>query len=80
MSTSITEMPFPTVTVCNMNQARKSSIAKFATDSVEYSMIESLCSRSSDVTVNSSKPGKWIHFRKLLLDVIYFYSPFTFGI
>ncbi|XP_037029673.1 pickpocket protein 28-like [Bradysia coprophila] len=67
--TDITKLPFPAVTVCNMNQALKSVVANYAVDSDEFSMIQSICAVAVDEDVKNSKTGKWSDFQKVLIDV-----------
>lgn len=55
------------VTVCNMNQAVKSVVKNYSTDSDEYSMIQSICTHAVDENVTNSKAGKWAAFQKLLM-------------
>lgn len=69
LSTPITNFPFPAVTVCNMNQAQKSDVLQIDENSVEYSMVQSLCSRADDTNITNTKSGKWAQFRTILLKV-----------
>ncbi|KAG4079926.1 hypothetical protein HA402_006238 [Bradysia odoriphaga] len=67
--TDITELPFPAVTVCNMNQAVKSVVANYDVDSDEFSMIQSICAVAVDEDAKNLKSGKWTDFQKVLIDV-----------
>ncbi|XP_031627357.1 pickpocket protein 28-like [Contarinia nasturtii] len=63
MSTDIRELPFPAVTICNMNQAVKSVVETIPKDSEDYSMTQSLCTDAVDTNVTNSKEGKWAAFQ-----------------
>lgn len=52
-----------------MNQARKSAVMKLPFDSVEFSMVQSLCTQDVDENVTDIKEGKWSDFRRVLLGV-----------
>lgn len=52
-----------------MNQARKSAVRKIPYDSVEYTLIRSLCTQNMDDNITNSKSGKWPEFKKLLMKV-----------
>lgn len=69
MTTSLGEFPFPAVTICNMNQAKRSSVRHITTDSVRYSFLQNLCLHSINLTENMDATGKWPQFRKFILDV-----------
>ena len=70
LATPITEFPFPAVTVCNMNQAKKSAVLRMPLDSKDYGMIESLCTQAPDGNATDPMSGKWKQFKRLLLKVI----------
>lgn len=69
LSKSITDLPFPAVTICNMNQARSSSVQLLNRSSDEYSIVQSICTQAVDNEINSTKSGKWPAFKKILLKV-----------
>lgn len=69
LSMSISELPFPAITVCNMNQAQSSSVQQLSRNSDEYSIVQSICTRAVDNEINNTKSGKWPAFRKILLKV-----------
>lgn len=52
-----------------MNQAKKSSVRALAYDSLDYSLVQSICTQAVDDNVTNSKSGKWQQFRKLLMKV-----------
>lgn len=60
---------FKAVTICNMNQAKRSAVRGLVYDSVEYSLVQSLCTQAVDDNVTNSKSGKWQEFRRLLIKV-----------
>ncbi|XP_031626094.1 pickpocket protein 28-like isoform X2 [Contarinia nasturtii] len=68
-STPISEFPFPAVTICNMNQAKKSAVDKIPRFTVDYSLVQSLCTLSRYDDSNTTKPGKWHDFKRVLLKV-----------
>ncbi len=72
MSTDIRTIPFPAVTVCNMNQAVKSVVNRMPRDSDDYALVQSVCSQSVDENVTNSKAAKWESFQRLLVDVMIF--------
>lgn len=85
VATSITDIPFPAVTICNMNQARKSMVKDIKAGTMEDALLSSLCMdnnvRSTDDTGNNGSAtttppsvygnysGKWPQFRSFLLNV-----------
>lgn len=83
MATSITDIPFPAVTICNMNQARKSMVKDIRAGTMEDALLSSLClddnvrsmddnngSTTMSPSVYSNYSGKWPQFRAFLLNVI----------
>lgn len=62
-------VPRTAVTICNNNQAVKSVVRAMATNSEDYSMIQSLCTHAVDENVRNSEDGKWAAFQKLLVKV-----------
>lgn len=69
LSMSISELPFPAITICNMNQAQNSSVQLLSKNSDEYSIVQSICTQAVDNEINNTKSGKWPAFRKMLLKV-----------
>lgn len=49
-----------------MNQARKSAVGQFLSDSIDASMVQSLCARNIADNATERKPGKWANFKKVL--------------
>lgn len=82
ITTSIHTIPFPAVTICNMNQAKYSIAKKVHKNTLDDSLLQSLCAKewlsnnetTSTTTSDSSKIniiGKWTSFRQFLLKVIW---------
>lgn len=73
MPKSIKDIPFPAITVCNMNQVRKNMVLKIPKNSSEFSVIKSLC-RSDPSLDNSTPPdyGTGLLYRRVLLTVSVF--------
>lgn len=67
---SISDIPFPAVTICNMNQAKQSVVKNFEPGSTNNILLQSLCG-SKHVNFTSVKIDKtnWPRFRKFLLEV-----------
>lgn len=61
-----------------MNQARKSAVLQLSYDSMDFSLVQSLCTLTVDqgnATIN--KPGKWVDFKRVLMKVSFFKKHFT---
>lgn len=71
LSTTIMDIPFPAVTICNMNQAQKDAVRQLRRRSDEYSIVQSLCIRAVDSNITNTKSGKWPIFRQILLKVCF---------
>lgn len=72
VATSISDIPFPAVTICNMNQARKSYVRDIEENTINGALLQSLCQleeegENTDMPANFT--GKWSLFRKFLLEV-----------
>lgn len=61
-----------------MNQARKSSVLKLPSDSVDYSLVKSLCTQNVDDNLTTVKPGKWVDFKRTLIKVKKSFKFFKF--
>lgn len=68
-ATSISEFPFPAVTICNLNQVKKSKIENVHKGSIESMLLKSLCQLSNDDEEMENYQGKWSSFRDFLLNV-----------
>lgn len=56
-----------------MNQARKSAVRAIPYESLDYSLVQTLCTQNVDDNVTNSKSGKWLDFKKLLMKVLICY-------
>lgn len=67
----ITNIPFPAITICNMNQARKSVAMQIVPGSLQDFLLDTICLKE-DVT---DKPyagnfiGKWADYKQFLMNV-----------
>lgn len=53
-----------------MNQAKKSAVEVIPYDSVEFSLVQSLCAQTSaEENDTNTKSGKWNEFRNVLMKV-----------
>ncbi|XP_061400868.1 pickpocket protein 28-like [Musca vetustissima] len=48
--TPISSLPFPTVTICNMNQIQRSNVEKFSVNSPEYAYSQKICFQKYNYT------------------------------
>lgn len=62
-------MCFKAITLCNMNQAKKSAVQGISVDSVEYSLVQSLCGQRIEENVTNTKSGRWSEFKNVLMKV-----------
>lgn len=67
--THIEDIPFPAVTICNMNRVKKSVINKLQNDSDEYKSAHRLCIKTWDDDVQVSTTNTWSEFKSTLLKV-----------
>lgn len=67
----LNEIPFPAVTICNMNQARRGIAESIPEDSMQTMLLESVCNLDDNL-VNSTRKsafvGKWKEFRSFLIN------------
>lgn len=68
-ATSISEFPFPAVTICNFNQVKKSKIEDVKDGTIEQMLVNSLCQLNNDDDILGDYKGKWSMFRDFLLNV-----------
>ncbi|XP_054729239.1 pickpocket protein 28-like [Anastrepha obliqua] len=66
--TSITQDPFPAVTICNLNQAYKQIAEKFSVYSPEYAMLQLICEREANATIASSITD-WSNLRNFITKI-----------
>lgn len=69
-STTINEIPFPAVTICNMNQAKASVVESIVPGSDEDALLQSLCAKQINFTDIKSNNSNWTQFRKFLIKVL----------
>ncbi|XP_023169258.1 pickpocket protein 28 [Drosophila hydei] len=60
-------IPFPAITICNLNQALRSRVQRISSTSKNYSLLMNLCSRDYDQTITYI--GTWTYFKALLVEV-----------
>ncbi|XP_075157996.1 pickpocket 28 [Haematobia irritans] len=63
-----TELPFPAITICNMNQAQRSKVKNIPKGSSNFSLLMSLCEQESDDLVITYL-GFWKYFKAILVEV-----------
>ncbi|KAJ6633806.1 Pickpocket protein 28, partial [Pseudolycoriella hygida] len=68
-ATSIGEFPFPAVTICNLNQVKRSKVEYVQENTVESMLLTSLCQLRHDDDKTENFQGKWSTFRNFLLNV-----------
>ncbi|XP_055703450.1 pickpocket protein 28-like [Phlebotomus papatasi] len=64
----LTTIPFPAVTICNMNQARISAARIALKGSLEDSMLDSLCGSSKEFKSNNNSTGRWSQLKRFLMN------------
>lgn len=72
VATPISDIPFPAVTICNMNQARKSYVRDIEDNTINGALLQSLCQlevEEENAEMPANFTGKWSLFRKFLLEV-----------
>lgn len=69
-ATSIGDIPFPSVTICNMNRVQRSAIENLTVSSREYAIAHTMCMNTLDDEVLISETSSWPDFKKVLLKVI----------
>lgn len=57
------------VTLCNMNQAKRSAVDTIPPDSVEYALVQSLCAQTIEQNITVTKSGKWSEFKNVIVKV-----------
>lgn len=67
----VTEIPFPAVTICNMNKARSSVTKKFQENTVESTLLQNICSKELKNTSSNrtSEAGRWSVFKNFLVNI-----------
>ncbi|KAH8238226.1 hypothetical protein KR032_001299 [Drosophila birchii] len=60
-------MPFPAITICNLNQALLSKVDRISRTSTNFSLLMGLCDQGGDTTI--SYIGTWKYFKAILVEV-----------
>lgn len=73
-ATSITDLPFPAITICNINKARNSVATKFEQGSSQHVWLQNICyDEYENITLKDEDAQKesrdWQTFRQFLLDI-----------
>lgn len=73
VSTSISDIPFPAVTICNMNQAKESKVKHITPNTMEDALLQSLCLKNVNFSETKKESTRfkpnWPTFRSFLLNV-----------
>lgn len=69
VATSVNDIPFPAVTICNMNQARQSVVKDYREGTVEDALLQSLCAKKVTFNGIRSNNTSWNVFRQFLVGV-----------
>ncbi|XP_050353697.1 pickpocket protein 28-like [Nymphalis io] len=70
----LNKLPFPAITICNVNQAKKSVAERYMKfgDSIDKKLLESLCSSQTDADIfedDIAGGADWDHTRSFLINV-----------
>lgn len=70
-STLISDIPFPAVTICNMNRARSSVVRTFTNNSFEAALLRNFCLDlyTNDSSKFDGNTGQWIVFKQFLQNI-----------
>ncbi|KAH8373199.1 hypothetical protein KR009_002093, partial [Drosophila setifemur] len=60
-------MPFPAITICNLNQALLTKVNRISRSSTNFSLLMGLCDQGADNTI--SYIGTWKYFKAILVEV-----------
>lgn len=74
-ATRISDIPFPAVTICNMNKAKKSIAADIIPGTNEDALLQSLCADQTNIT--KGEQTNWLQFRQFLINVIFLNNNLT---
>lgn len=71
IATPVTDIPFPAITICNMNKARNSVVKKFEENSIEHVFLQNVCLKESNSTTSNrtNEAGRWDVFKNFLINV-----------
>ncbi|KAH8295713.1 hypothetical protein KR018_005486, partial [Drosophila ironensis] len=67
--TPIDKIPFPAITVCNMNQAKKSKVEDLMPGTIKYAMLQKTCYRETNYTRYEGKGLKNETFTDFIIDI-----------
>lgn len=70
-TTSISEIPFPATTICNMNQAKKSAVADIKPETLEDLQLKTLCKRNDEIIKNHNFTSSFDLYKEFLLRVYF---------
>lgn len=70
-ATSISEIPFPATTICNMNQAKKSAAKDIRPDSLEALQLKTLCMRNDEIIKNHNFTSSFNLYKDFMLRVYF---------
>lgn len=73
-STSVKKLPFPAITICNINKARQSVVKNFTENSLENSLLQNVCYDEYEIYNVSNKAaqeadGEWKTFKQFLNNI-----------
>lgn len=70
-TTSISDLPFPAVTICNMNKARLSVVDSFKNGSLEESLLRNFCLENypEETIKDTDKSGQWDVLKHFLINI-----------
>uniref|UniRef100_A0A182WSG5 Pickpocket n=1 Tax=Anopheles quadriannulatus TaxID=34691 RepID=A0A182WSG5_ANOQN len=66
IATHIRNIPFPAVTICNMNQMRREAAERIEQNTLEETVLQSICSIDGDFN-DTQYEGKWSAVKRMLL-------------
>nr|XP_046475640.1 pickpocket protein 28 isoform X2 [Neodiprion pinetum] len=70
---SLVEIPFPSITVCNMNNAKKSEADRInqGTDNLQKVLLNDICKLENGTSTNDldSESGKWSNVQRFMINV-----------
>lgn len=69
VATPVVDIPFPAVTICNMNQARESVVSSIVKGTAEDMLLQGLCNKPVNFTGTKSENTNWTKFREFLVRV-----------
>ncbi|GAB0088073.1 Pickpocket protein 28 [Sergentomyia squamirostris] len=66
LAVPLSAIPFPAVTICNMNQARLSKASRVVKGSLEDLLLDSMCGFNKEFMSPNNNTGKWMHFKQFI--------------